>query len=35
MKLMCAIVGVPASAFSVEIDEGNTVEELKYAIKQV
>ncbi|KAE8989367.1 hypothetical protein PR001_g21792 [Phytophthora rubi] len=34
MKLMCAIVGVPASAFSVEIDEDNTVEELKYAIKQ-
>ncbi|KAE9073529.1 hypothetical protein PF010_g25033 [Phytophthora fragariae] len=33
VKLVCAIVGVAASAFSVEIDESKTLEELTYAIK--
>ncbi|KAL7996359.1 hypothetical protein Plhal703r1_c39g0136281 [Plasmopara halstedii] len=34
VKLFCAIVGVAGSAFSVEIDEGKTVDELKKAIKE-
>nr|AGV79330.1 crinkler [Phytophthora capsici] len=33
MKLFCAIVGVAGSAFSVKVDEGETVDDLKKAIK--
>eukprot|EP00644_Phytophthora_capsici_P015141 jgi/Phyca11/511091/fgenesh2_kg.PHYCAscaffold_75_\ len=33
MKLFCAIVGVAGSAFSVEVGEDQTVDDLKDAIK--
>nr|AAY43407.1 CRN-like CRN13 [Phytophthora infestans] len=33
VKLFCSIVGVAGSAFSVEVDEGKTVDDLKEAIK--
>jgi hypothetical protein len=33
VKLWCAVVGRPGDAFSVNIDEGQTVEDLKEAIK--
>ncbi|KAG3054368.1 hypothetical protein PI125_g25870, partial [Phytophthora idaei] len=33
VTLFCAIVGVAGSAFSVRVDENNSVDELKKAIK--
>ncbi|KAE9024883.1 hypothetical protein PF005_g4324 [Phytophthora fragariae] len=33
MKLFCAIVGVAGSAFSVRVDESDSVDDLKDAIK--
>ncbi|KAE8953744.1 hypothetical protein PR003_g33814, partial [Phytophthora rubi] len=34
VKLFCAIVGVAGSAFSVRVDESDTVDDLKKAIKE-
>ncbi|CAH0482568.1 unnamed protein product [Peronospora belbahrii] len=33
VKLFCAIVGVPGNVFSVRVDEADSVDELKDAIK--